>query len=223
MIPFVESGLIPSFSGELTTVSAIIIAVITYLLGSVTFAIIIAKRMENMDIREYGSGNAGASNITRTVGPKAGAMTLFGDGAKGVVCGLIGYFIGGPNGLLIAGVFAFIGHCFPLYYGFRGGKGVATYAGIALSVDWRMFIMFLLLWGTTCVVIRMMGLGAIVGGMTCLVGWFLWYRDWDNYLFYSIFLWLFIIYNHRTNVARMLRGTEPKATLKTHKKEEKYK
>jgi len=222
VIFFIEKGIMTWQGMALTPFRGVLAAVIGYLLGSISFAIIIAKHFEKMDIREYGSGNAGASNITRTVGLKAGAMTAIGDILKGFVAGVIGWALGGPVGAILGGGAAFVGHCFPVYFGFRGGKGVATAGGAVFTVDWRVAIFFLCCWLVICLTFRMMGLGAALGGWSYPLGAYIWHRGWTVFMVYCVFVALFLVYNHRSNISRMLRGTEPKATFKTHKKEEKY-
>ncbi len=222
MIYFIQKGLMTWQGMALTPVTGTLAAVIGYLLGSISFAIIVAKKFEKMDIREYGSGNAGASNITRTVGLKAGVITAVGDIVKGIVAGCIGWALGGPVGAILGGGASFLGHCFPVYFGFRGGKGVATAGGAVFAVDWRVAILYLVCWLVICLVSRMMGLGAALGAFAYPAGAYIWERGFTVFMIYCIAVGLFLIYNHRSNISRMLKGTEPRATFKTHAKEEKY-
>ena len=121
----------------------IIVAIVAYLLGSISFSVIISKKMAGFDVREKGSGNAGSTNVLRTVGKKAAIITLICDILKGVIAILVGFltgkiFSGLDNALLIqlAGVFVILGHTFPVFFRFRGGKGVATALGVLLMTNW---------------------------------------------------------------------------------------
>ena len=117
-----------------------IIAVCAYLLGSLSFAIIVSKVTLGKDIRNYGSGNAGLTNAYRTMGAKKTLFVLLGDIAKGAAAVSVGWALGGPVGKLTAGIFVILGHMFPLYFGFKGGKAVAVTAVIGLYMDWRLFL-----------------------------------------------------------------------------------
>ena len=111
-----------------------------YLIGSLSVSILISKYIFHQDVRTLGSGNAGAANAARTLGAGVGLLTLLGDFLKGVISMLLGSCLGGATGLAIAGAACMIGHCFPIYFGFKGGKAVATAAAVALMIDWRVFL-----------------------------------------------------------------------------------
>ena len=111
-----------------------------YLIGSLSVSILISKYIFHQDVRTLGSGNAGAANAARTLGPRVGALTLLGDFLKGIISMLLGSWLGGTTGLAIAGAACMIGHCFPIYFGFKGGKAVATAVAVALMLDWRVFL-----------------------------------------------------------------------------------
>ena len=122
----------------------IIVGIVAYLIGSISFSIIISKKMAGFDVREKGSGNAGATNMLRSVGKKAAALTLLGDALKGVVAVLFSVIVGliaknSDKALLvqIAGIAVVIGHTFPIFFGFKGGKGVATSLGVLLMTNWK--------------------------------------------------------------------------------------
>ena len=122
----------------------IIIAIIAYLIGSINFSVIISKRMAGFDVREKGSGNAGTTNMLRSIGVKAAVITLLCDILKGVVVILIAILIGNivdglDDALLVqlAGIFVIIGHTFPIFFGFKGGKGIATSLGVLLMINWQ--------------------------------------------------------------------------------------
>ena len=115
-------------------------AVIGYALGCVSTGVIVSKLYGRIDIRNYGSGNAGLTNAYRTMGAKKTLFVLLGDIAKGAAAVSVGWALGGPVGKLAAGIFVILGHMFPLYFGFKGGKAVAVTAGIGLYMDWRLFL-----------------------------------------------------------------------------------
>ena len=117
-----------------------IIAVCAYLFGSLSFAIIVSKVTLGKDIRNYGSGNAGLTNAYRTMGAKKTLFVLLGDIAKGAAAVSVGWALGGPVGKLTAGIFVILGHMFPLYFGFKGGKGVLVGAVMLAFFDWRVFV-----------------------------------------------------------------------------------
>lgn len=130
-----------------TVLYVILTALISYLLGSISFAVIVSRALAHKDVRDYGSGNAGLTNVVRNFGKLPGLLTLVGDFSKGVVAVMLGRVIFDrlaglepQYGACVAGLFVIIGHIFPVFFGFRGGKGVLTTAGIALVIDPRVFL-----------------------------------------------------------------------------------
>ena len=121
------------------TVTYLACLALGYLIGSLSVSILISKYIFHQDVRTLGSGNAGAANAARTLGAGVGLLTLLGDFLKGVISMLLGSCLGGATGLAIAGAACMIGHCFPIYFGFKGGKAVATAAAVALMIDWACF------------------------------------------------------------------------------------
>lgn len=214
-------------------VAYIIIAVIAYLIGSINFSVIISKRMAGFDIREKGSGNAGTTNILREVGLGAAALTLLCDILKGVLSigiavimyKLIPEEVGLSGSLLIqlAGIFVILGHTFPVFFRFRGGKGVATSVGILLMTNWKIglicLIFALILIGLT----RMVSLGSIMSAilfpvLTIFISdCFIIPGSGFGYLIYSIILAILVIFNHRENIKRIMDGTENRLSLKGNK------
>ena len=148
-------------------VTYIIIAIIAYLIGSVNFGVIISKKMAGFDVREKGSGNAGTTNVLRTVGKKAAILTLLCDALKGVVAVLIAYvvglFINENKEILIqlAGIFVIIGHTFPIFFKFKGGKGIATALGVLLITNWNIGLICLVFALLLMALSRMVSLGSI--------------------------------------------------------------
>ncbi len=210
-------------------VAYIIIAIIAYLIGSISFSVIISKKMGGFDVREKGSGNAGSTNVLRTVGKKAGALTLLCDTLKGVAAILIAFIAGLiipdiNKSLLIqlAGIAVILGHTFPIFFNFKGGKGVATSLGVLLVTNWNIGLICLVFALVLMLLTRMVSLGSIaaailfpvlvifmppIEGSAYLV-------PEGNYIIYAIILAILVVYNHRANVKRLLTGTENRLDFK---------
>lgn len=207
----------------------VIIAVIAYLIGSINFSIIISKKMAGFDIREKGSGNAGTTNMLRAVGKKAAVITLICDILKGVVAILIAVLAGKivknlDNALLVqlAGIFVIIGHTFPIFFKFKGGKGIATSLGVLLMTNWQIGLICLVFALVLIALTRMVSVGSIAAGILfpVLVAFInqnyivpTSNSNW-SYLVFSIIIALLVIFNHRANVQRILNGTENKISFK---------
>ena len=194
--------------------SYILIIIIAYLLGNISTSYIIAKKMIGVDIRTQGSGNAGSTNVLRTLGKKAGAMTFAGDFLKGFVAVLIAELIAKTSGIdvAIAGYLGVIGvvsgHNWPAFLGFRGGKGVATSLGSMIAVN---PIMALSCFGIFLVIVaitKYVSLGAIVG-ISCSPIMMIVFKN-NKGLIATLFLTISVIYTHRENIKRLLNGTERK-------------
>lgn len=201
--------------------------VVSYLLGSVNFAIIITKLFTKQDIRDFGSGNAGMTNVLRTVNKNAAALTLLGDFLKGAISvffsrwlfqaifvgtGVLSDFDGAYIGL----IFAMLGHLFPLYHQFRGGKGISVCGGGILVADWRVFLLILLVFLIFTLTTKYVSLGSILAAagftvFTFLLGLLV---DSDPHFLRNTLLALiptvFTIYKHKANIKRLLSGTENK-------------
>ena len=208
----------------------IIMAIIAYCIGSVNFSVIISKKVAGFDVREKGSGNAGTTNMLRSVGKKAAAITLFSDILKGVVAIAISIIIGNivkeTNKellLQIAGIAVVIGHTFPVFFGFKGGKGVATSLGILLMSNWKIGLICLVFALVLMLLTRMVSLGScgaailfpvltlfINDSYTILTDG----KKGSTYLIYSIILAVIVLYNHRSNIKRLMNGTENKLSFK---------
>ena len=196
----------------------IIIAIIAYAIGSINFSVLISKKMAGFDVREKGSGNAGTTNMLRSVGKGLAALTLICDILKGVVAVLVAFWIGKiatnvkPEILVqLAGFFAVVGHTFPVYFGFKGGKGVATSLGICL-------VFALLVMALT----RMVSLGSIMAAVLFpVLTIFITTGDNShylvnegNYIIFGIAMAVFVIFNHRSNLKRIYKGEENKLSFK---------
>ena len=205
----------------------IIVAIIAYLVGSISFSVLISKKMAGFDVREKGSGNAGSTNVLRTVGKKAAIITLICDILKGVVAILIallaGKIISGlDNALLVqlAGVFVIVGHTFPIFFGFKGGKGIATSLGVLLMINWQIGLICLVFALILMILTRMVSLGSIAAAvlfpvLVIFIGqnYIVPSSNW-SYLIFSIIVALLVVFNHRTNLKRIFTGTENKISLK---------
>ncbi len=194
--------------------SYIIIAVVAYLLGNISTSYIVAKRIAGVDIRTQGSGNAGSTNVLRTLGKRAGAMTFLGDVLKGVMAVLISEFAARLVGIdtLLAGYLAVIcvvaGHNWPAVLGFRGGKGVATSLGAMLAVNPVITLMCLAVFILVVVITKYVSLGSVVG-IGCSPIFMIIVKNKAG-LIVALFLTASVIYNHRANIKRLLNGTERK-------------
>ena len=207
----------------------IIVAVIAYLIGSINFSIILSKKMAGFDIREKGSGNAGTTNMLRSVGKKAAVITLICDILKGVVSILIAVLAGKiiknlDNALLVqlAGIFVIIGHTFPVFFKFKGGKGIATALGVLLMINWQIGLICLIFASVLMALTKMVSVGSIAAAILfpILVAFIdqnyivpTSNSNW-SYLVFSIIVALLVIFNHRANVQRILNGTENRLSFK---------
>ena len=201
---------------QLTLPHFAVIAISAYLLGSLSFAIIVCKMALHKDIRDYGSGNAGLTNAYRTMGASKTLLVLLGDIAKGAAAVAIGALLGGPLGKLIAGVFVILGHMFPVYFGFRGGKGVLVGAVMLALFDWRIFLIVLALFLIAVVFTRWISLGSVLGAASFPITMFIFYRD-PVMVGIAFGMAVAVIIMHRANIGRMLRGEENKFSFKSKK------
>ena len=204
----------------------VITAIIAYLIGSVNFSVILSKKMAGFDVREKGSGNAGTTNMLRSVGKKAAALTLICDVLKGVVAILIAMFIGWAfkvenQSLLvqIAGIAVVLGHTFPIFFGFKGGKGVATSLGILIMSNWQIGLICLVFGVLLIALTRMVSLGSCAAAvlfpvLTLFITDNYIVSQGSGYLIYSIILAVIVLFNHRSNIKRIMAGKENKISFK---------
>ncbi len=193
-----------------------IIAVCAYLLGSLSFAIIVSKVTLGKDIRNYGSGNAGLTNAYRTMGAKKTLFVLLGDIAKGAAAVSIGWVLGGPVGKLTAGIFVILGHMFPLYFGFKGGKGVLVGAVMLAFFDWRVFAVAFVLFMLSVVLTKWISLGSILGAVSFPITTWVFYHD-PVLTAMAFGMAAAVVFMHRSNIGRILHGTENKFSFKSKK------
>ena len=208
----------------------IVMLLIAYVIGSINFSVIFSKKFAGFDVREKGSGNAGSTNMLRSVGKGAAALTLICDILKGVVAISIAIILGNMfkdtnKELLvqIAGIAVVIGHTFPIFFGFKGGKGVATSLGILLMSNWQIGLICLVFALILMILTRMVSLGSCAAAVlfpvltlfindnyTVLTEG----KNGTTYFIYSLILAIIVLFNHRSNIKRILNGTENKLSLK---------
>lgn len=205
----------------------IVVAIIAYLIGSINFSVIFSKKMAGFDVREKGSGNAGTTNMLRSVGKKAAAITLICDILKGVVAILIAMFVAWAfkveNAALlvqIAGIAVVLGHTFPIFFGFKGGKGVATSLGILIMSNWQIGLICLVFGVVLIALTRMVSLGSCAAAvlfpvLTLFINENYIVSQGSSYIIYSIILAVIVLFNHRSNIKRILSGKENKISFKT--------
>ena len=208
-------------------VECAVMAIIAYLIGSINFSVILSKKMAGFDLRDKGSGNAGTTNVLRTVGKKAAIITLICDILKGVVAILIAILanklVEGSNGALLvqfAGVAVILGHTFPIFFKFKGGKGVATSLGVLIMSNWQIGLICLVFALILIALTQMVSVGSIAAAILYPVLTLFIPQNYiipGNYLIYSVLLAIIIVFNHRENVKRLLKGTENKISFKTVK------
>jgi len=192
----------------------IIFSVFAYLLGSISSAIITCKLMGLQDPRTTGSRNPGATNVLRLGGKKAAIITLFGDMLKGLVPVLIAAQYGVDNlTLALVGFLAFLGHIFPLYYGFKGGKGVATYFGVILGINWQVGMIALLIWLIVALLLKISSLSAMVSMF--LTPFVLWNFTHSIELTTAVIVMSMIAFwRHTSNILALVSGKEEKIKSK---------
>lgn len=184
------------------------ILIAAYLLGSVPFGLIISKAMGLGDVRKIGSGNIGATNVLRTGNKKAALATLLLDAGKGAVAVLLARYLYGDTAAQVAGLGAFIGHIFPLYLGFKGGKGVAVFLGILLAIHPLTGVATCLTWLATALTFRMSSLAALICALSAPL--WLWAFGLTTTTGLGLLLAALIWLRHWANIKRIASGTEPK-------------
>lgn len=186
----------------------VIWAVLGYLLGSIPFGLVITRALDLGDLRQIGSGNIGATNVLRTGNKPAALATLLLDSGKGAIAVLLARYFGGETAAILAGGAAFLGHCFPVWLGFKGGKGVATFIGTVLALYWPLGLIACATWALTALVSRISSLSALLAA--ALVPVFAWALGRSDLVLVCLFMAVLIFIRHRTNIARLLDGSEPR-------------
>lgn len=189
----------------------ILLTIISYFIGNISFAYILGKIFAKKDVREYGSGNAGATNAFRTFGKKVGALVFLGDVLKGVAAVLLGRYLGGQTGAYISGAFVIIGHNWPVLLSFKGGKGVATTIGVMLFVNAKLTLICVIIGVVIIVITRTVSLGSISGmGLAPFVALIFIRPLTIDFFLFTVFLAGMSIYRHKDNIKRLVKGNENK-------------
>lgn len=186
-----------------------------YLLGSIPFGVILTRLFGAGDLRQIGSGNIGATNVLRTGRKGLAAATLLLDGAKGAVAVLLARHFApefGDDGAMIAGAAAMIGHCYPVWLKFRGGKGVATLLGLALALAWPIGLAFAAVWLGTVLLLKISSLGGMLGAVAAPIAALA--LEYPTYAIGLAGLAVIVLWRHRENIARLRAGTEPRVGTK---------
>jgi glycerol-3-phosphate acyltransferase PlsY len=177
-----------------------------YLLGSIPFGLILTRSAGTKDLRAIGSGSIGATNVLRTGHKGLAAATLLCDMLKGTVAVIIAGYYGGPNAAMLAALGAFLGHLFPVWLNFKGGKGVAVYIGVLIGLFWPAAVVFCVLWLATAATSRYSSLSALVASFVTPI--FLWWFGHAALASLFAVLTLLLFYAHRENIGRLQAGTE---------------
>ena len=186
----------------------IIVPAAGYLLGSLSFSIIISCLFLGRDIRKHGSGNAGATNMTRVFGWVAGVATLAFDVLKALAAMLIGRRLLGDAGVCLGGMAAMLGHCFPLFHHFKGGKGIATGAAIGFMIDWRVGVSIVVAFLIGALISKKVSIGSIAAAVTIIPATWI-FAPRPSMIALSVFASVLAITRHRENIKRLRAGTEP--------------
>ncbi len=225
MKDFLSQGLIFSNFGGMNDTTKLIVTVLcyvavivcAYLLGSLNFAIIISGKQYRQDIRNFGSKNAGMTNMMRTYGKKAAGLTLLGDALKAMVSCLIGYALLGQLGAYIAGLFCIIGHMFPIYYRFKGGKGVVTAAMTILMCNPFVFLILFIMFAVIVLVSKYISLGSVM----CMLLYPIildridrFFYDGAPYVWCAALMTVLVVVKHWENIKRLSQGKESKFSFK---------
>lgn len=183
-------------------------AVFGYLLGSVPFGLVITRALGLGDLRQIGSGNIGATNVLRTGNKGAALATLLLDSGKGAIAVLLARHFGGEAAAILAGGAAFLGHCFPIWLRFKGGKGVATFLGTVIALNWPLGLIACATWALTAAITRISSLSALLAAALAPV--FAWGLGRTDIAAVAAFMAVLIFIRHHANISRLLAGTEPR-------------
>lgn len=196
------------------TTADLIATVLAYLLGSLSFAVIVSKAMGLADPKSYGSGNPGATNVLRSGSKKAAILTLLGDVLKGVIAVVLAKQFAAQFGITVLGIACvaiavFLGHLYPVFFGFKGGKGVATAAGVLWALDWRIGLSLTLVWAVVFALSRVSSLSAIVASLAApIAGYF--FFGLTPIFWATLAMTVLLLWRHQSNVRRLLSGEETK-------------
>ena len=194
-----------------SSITLILASIFCYFLGNISPSIILGKLIAKKDIRTLGSGNAGTTNVLRTMGKVPAIITLIVDISKGAVAVIIGNYFGGQDLAMLCGLAAFIGHIWPALYGFKGGKGIATAAGVIIALEPLMGLIVAIIGVGVIAVSKRVSIGAMVAAVSLpIVSYFF---D-PKYVIWSCIMAIIIFIRHRENIKRLIKGEEPKLNFK---------
>lgn len=192
----------------------ILSAVIAYLLGSISPSTLIARR-HGVNIKKAGSGNAGTTNTLRVLGAKAALATLIIDIGKGIAAVAAGYLLAGHLGAMVSAPAAFAGHCWPVYYKFRGGKGVAVAFGVLVALNPKIGFALLLICVLSVLITRRVSFGSIIAAIACpVLCWFL----MREFFWIGLVMGVLVLFNHRSNIVRLIHHQEDPVSISWFKK-----
>ena len=188
-----------------------LLVILTYLLGSISFGIIVTKLKKGVDIRNYGSGNTGFTNVLRVVGKGPSIIVLIGDALKGSMGVIFGYYLGDASYsfAVLGGLSTMIGHTYPIYFAFKGGKGVATGLGVILTLAPDVTLIALIVFIIIVFISRYVSLGSLLGAMSVPIFAYILEKPFPVFLF-GFFGAILLVYNHKANIIRLCQGRENK-------------
>ena len=185
----------------------VLAGVLGYLIGSVSLSIVLSNLLYHRDVRTQGSGNAGATNAARVFGLSAGVLTFLGDFLKTLLALWLGKLLAGENGILAAGALALLGHCFPVYFHFKGGKGVSCGAAIALMIDWRVFLAAVIVFGIMALLFKIASVASLSAAIAVAAGAFVFGTPLP-FKILALFTCVLVFAMHSQNIRRLFRGEE---------------
>ncbi len=201
------------------TLRYILAGLVGYLLGSISISVILTRVFLHKDVREHGSGNAGATNVARVFGMVAGLLTLAGDMLKTAAAGFLGRFFAGDLGLVIGCAMCLIGHCWPVYFKFRGGKGVSVSACIGLLLDWRLFLILCAAFFLMFLLTRKVSACSMVAAVIFPIAYWLLHPGFSPEICLGLLVCILVISLHRSNICRLVHGEEAEFRPKTKEQE----
>ncbi len=189
---------------------------IAYLMGCFSPAYFLGRFVKKIDIREYGSGNAGTTNALRVFGKKIGILTFVIDIAKGILAVLISQYIMGEEGRYLGALFVVLGHNWPVFLKFKGGKGIATSLGVLTILNWKLGLICLIVGVSVIIFTKYVSLGSLTATVVAPIASFILMGNVSNHLFYTTLVLAFLsIFRHRSNIVRLLKGKENKLSSKS--------
>lgn len=197
----------------------ILLALGSYLLGCVSLSILVSKKLYGNDVRNMGSGNAGATNMARVFGMSAGVLTLLADTVKAAIAMFVGHLLFGDLGVAIAGIASLLGHCYPVFYGFKGGKGVSVGLAVGFAIDWKVGLFICVAFAIVAFSTRRVSPGSVCAAISIVIASLLFHVSTPK-LVLAVFGCILVVYRHKENIKRIIAGTEPE--FKPGSRKDKY-